>query len=121
MGAGLRIAYLVPPSQRYAARVTAALRTMAVMAPAPSLSIATRWIGDGTAEAILQAVRDESHQRQRLAARILRRAEYAAHPDGFHLWLKVPEPWSRAGFTERSEEHTSELQSLMRISYAVFC
>src|SRR3546814_1272625 len=26
-----------------------------------------------------------------------------------------------AGFAERSEEHTSELQSLMRISYAVFC
>src|SRR3546814_7188369 len=26
-----------------------------------------------------------------------------------------------AGSTTRSEEHTSELQSLMRISYAVFC
>src|SRR3546814_5524813 len=26
-----------------------------------------------------------------------------------------------AVFEERSEEHTSELQSLMRISYAVFC
>src|SRR3546814_8497613 len=26
-----------------------------------------------------------------------------------------------AGTTTRSEEHTSELQSLMRISYAVFC
>src|SRR3546814_4366442 len=26
-----------------------------------------------------------------------------------------------ASFTTRSEEHTSELQSLMRISYAVFC
>src|SRR3546814_4231634 len=25
------------------------------------------------------------------------------------------------GLNERSEEHTSELQSLMRISYAVFC
>src|SRR3546814_3442134 len=25
------------------------------------------------------------------------------------------------GMAERSEEHTSELQSLMRISYAVFC
>src|SRR3546814_8886582 len=25
------------------------------------------------------------------------------------------------GVTDRSEEHTSELQSLMRISYAVFC
>src|SRR3546814_8114730 len=28
-------------------------------------------------------------------------------------------PWPQAGV--RSEEHTSELQSLMRISYAVFC
>src|SRR3546814_6597332 len=27
----------------------------------------------------------------------------------------------RAALGERSEEHTSELQSLMRISYAVFC
>src|SRR3546814_9764930 len=34
---------------------------------------------------------------------------FAKHPD-----LKVV-------MIERSEEHTSELQSLMRISYAVFC
>src|SRR3546814_5778521 len=35
-----------------------------------------------------------------------------------------PTPRTTAGFpraTARSEEHTSELQSLMRISYAVFC
>src|SRR3546814_10878772 len=35
-----------------------------------------------------------------------------AGPDGAYLWGK---PFGR------SEEHTSELQSLMRISYAVFC
>src|SRR3546814_1852197 len=29
--------------------------------------------------------------------------------------------YAAAGITYRSEEHTSELQSLMRISYAVFC
>src|SRR3546814_6820257 len=28
---------------------------------------------------------------------------------------------AQIGVEERSEEHTSELQSLMRISYAVFC
>src|SRR3546814_10366199 len=31
------------------------------------------------------------------------------------------EPLIRTIFAPRSEEHTSELQSLMRISYAVFC
>src|SRR3546814_3695326 len=40
--------------------------------------------------------------------------------------LSVNPAWSKVlGFSEselrRSEEHTSELQSLMRISYAVFC
>src|SRR3546814_9938267 len=30
-------------------------------------------------------------------------------------------PPSRSATTSRSEEHTSELQSLMRLSYAVFC
>src|SRR3546814_8906456 len=35
-------------------------------------------------------------------------------PDAIHrLW--------RDGYAKRSEEHTSELQSLMRSSYAVFC
>src|SRR3546814_10072673 len=39
----------------------------------------------------------------------------AAADKGFKAWQKVS-PYDR-----RSEEHTSELQSLMRISYAVFC
>src|SRR3546814_6437735 len=29
--------------------------------------------------------------------------------------------WVETALEQRSEEHTSELQSLMRISYAVFC
>src|SRR3546814_2881197 len=29
--------------------------------------------------------------------------------------------WTVGSVADRSEEHTSELQSLMRISYAVFC
>src|SRR3546814_7060275 len=32
-----------------------------------------------------------------------------------------PPTWNLAHLAPRSEEHTSELQSLMRISYAVFC
>src|SRR3546814_6299879 len=35
--------------------------------------------------------------------------------------LSLTEEWIQIGSGSRSEEHTSELQSLMRISYAVFC
>src|SRR3546814_3142362 len=35
--------------------------------------------------------------------------------------MRADEEGSHAKVTTRSEEHTSELQSLMRISYAVFC
>src|SRR3546814_9994834 len=35
------------------------------------------------------------------------------------VWQLVVQPAQR--FVVRSEEHTSELQSLMRLSYAVFC
>src|SRR3546814_3481130 len=37
------------------------------------------------------------------------------------LSLKTDNIISEEGFHQRSEEHTSELQSLMRNSYAVFC
>src|SRR3546814_10336121 len=36
------------------------------------------------------------------------------------VWL-APAWLEKLGLEPRSEEHTSELQSLMRISYAVFC
>src|SRR3546814_3592772 len=46
----------------------------------------------------------------------------AAWPEGFGAAMKHGMrkygPWN---FSMRSEEHTSELQSLVRISYAVFC
>src|SRR3546814_6985654 len=35
--------------------------------------------------------------------------------------ITVAKPYRKMGFRGRSEEHTSALQSLMRISYAVFC
>src|SRR3546814_4418562 len=47
------------------------------------------------------------------------RLKYERHeesPDGNWTWIG-----SNADGASRSEEHTSELQSLMRIAYAVFC
>src|SRR3546814_10650714 len=45
---------------------------------------------------------------------------YFAWAAGFTASTSSSESWA-ASDLHRSEEHTSELQSLMRISYAVFC
>src|SRR3546814_7363211 len=44
-----------------------------------------------------------------------------AYGDWFSGYADDPREYLERTFEERSEEHTSELQSLMRNSYAVFC
>src|SRR3546814_10020322 len=54
----------------------------------------------------------------------IRKAESRFGPRFGPLWSIRREAlpsWARLESTPRSEEHTSELRSLMRISYAVFC
>src|SRR3546814_3613078 len=48
-------------------------------------------------------------------------ARFSALYGHWYPHRKDPISFSRALMNQRSEEHTSELQSLMRISYAVFC
>src|SRR3546814_8366913 len=74
-------------------------------------------------------VRDREPLFRELDQRTLRRparTRVAASPAGGALGARAGrQPGRRArrghGRDPRSEEHTSELQSLMRISYAVFC
>src|SRR3546814_1620323 len=49
------------------------------------------------------------------------RAGRSFGPRGSAAQADRPHPLEGEGFKARSEEHTSELPSLMRISYAVFC
>ncbi len=102
LGAGLRIAYLVAPSARAALPLAASLRAATVMASPLTAALATRWIGDGTAEALLGFVRAESIARQRLAAAALPAALVEADPHGFHVWMRLPAPWSRSAFASQA-------------------
>src|SRR3546814_3110178 len=51
----------------------------------------------------------------------IRTKDGVEHTDDPQAWLFQRAGWSFPIAGLRSEEHTSELQSLMRISYAVFC
>ena len=105
VGAGLRIAYVATPNPRYTARLSATMRTTAVMASPPLVRLATRWIDDGTIRESTLAIREESRARQQLAARILRKASYVSKPEAFHLWLAAPPPWTRVEFATHLRRH----------------
>jgi DNA-binding transcriptional MocR family regulator len=98
LGAGLRIAYVVVPDARSGWLFASSVRTATVMASPVAVALATRWIGDGTADALLTAVRQESIERQKLAAAILPARSFRADPAGFHLWVSLPESWTRSAF-----------------------
>jgi DNA-binding transcriptional MocR family regulator len=97
----LRVAYVVLPNLRTAARLSGAIRAMTSMSSPLTTAIATRWIQNGTAEAVVKAIRKEVIARQEIARVILPLGAFAADPEGFHLWLSVPSPWTRAEFTSR--------------------
>jgi len=97
-GAGLRVAYLCAPDARRGKRIAAALRALTVMASPITNTLATHWINDGTADAMLAAIRKESAERQNLAVKLLASQQYRAHPEGFHIWLTLPRPWNRIEF-----------------------
>jgi DNA-binding transcriptional MocR family regulator len=97
----LRIAYLVTPDTRGTARVSGAIRATATMASPLGAAIATRWIDDGTADAVLAAIRAETHARQAIAAAILPADAIRTDAGAFHLWLTLETPWTRGEFASR--------------------
>jgi DNA-binding transcriptional MocR family regulator len=98
LGAGLRVAYVCAPSERAAQRLAGALRATTVMASPVTNALATRWVADGTAIAMRDAIRDESIARQALAAMHLSKYPVLAQPEGFHLWLPLDSTWSVVEF-----------------------
>lgn len=89
LGAGLRTAYVRCPGVQQAQRLAGALRATTVMASPVTNALATLWVGDGTAEAMLQAIRNESIARQALAARHFAGHAVQSQPEAFHLWLPL--------------------------------
>jgi DNA-binding transcriptional MocR family regulator len=97
----LRVAYLVPPDKRAAARLSGAMRAMSSITSPLTAAIATNWIHNGTADAVLAAIRKEAAARQEIAKAVLPPGTFMTDPKGYHLWLSLPSPWMRAEFTTR--------------------
>lgn len=96
----LRLSYLVLPETRTRARAADAIRAFAGMASPFTAAIATRWIEDGAAAAILAAIRAETEARHIIAKKLLPQA--VGGPECFHAWLPLPKGWSAGALAARA-------------------
>jgi DNA-binding transcriptional MocR family regulator len=96
---GLRVGFIVAPPA-LGPRIAAGIRGTTWMAAPLMAEIASRWIQDGTAEAILARKRKDAGARYRLAVHALDGLVFQGHPDAYHLWLTVPRPWRGDSYAE---------------------
>ncbi|UNK40899.1 PLP-dependent aminotransferase family protein (plasmid) [Shinella sp. H4-D48] len=100
IGAGLRLAYVAAPDDSRALwSFAGAMRSGNVMASPLTTALATRWIGDGTADAILAFLRAETAARQQIVAGLLPAGSYGADAISFNIWLPLPHGWTRSIFS----------------------
>jgi DNA-binding transcriptional MocR family regulator len=94
---GLRAGWIAAPEplvERFAETIYA----LSAAQPALTHEIVRRWIEDGTAEHLAEALRVEITARQAIADEILRGLEYRTAPACFHVMLNLPRPWRRDAF-----------------------
>jgi DNA-binding transcriptional MocR family regulator len=91
---------VIPPEPDHASAelLAAALRASGQMPTSLMVALVTRWLQDGSVDAIIGAVRAEAAARQKLAAGVLARHRYSAHPNGHHIWIPLPGNWTREQF-----------------------
>ena len=90
---GLRTAYVVPSDAAMRERFMAALRSFALMSSPLPTALGTQWIHDGSAQRLLDGVKQEARLRQQLAHQLLA-GHTRAGADGIHIWLELPGYWT---------------------------
>jgi DNA-binding transcriptional MocR family regulator len=87
----LRVAFVRAPSVADALQLAADVHETAVMAPPLNAAVVASWLRDGTFDRLVAATRAEAAWRLKLATDLLGNASFACHPQGYHLWLELPE------------------------------
>jgi len=85
-------------------RLAASLRATTWAVAPLTAAVASHWIRNGTADAIVSARREEARARQEIARRKLSGFDFDSQPEAYYLWLRLPEPW-------RSERFAAEARA----------
>jgi DNA-binding transcriptional MocR family regulator len=97
MAPGLRVGYLALPAGSKD-DFTQVVRSTTWMATPLTAQIGTEWIQNGIGRELADSHRDEAIERQKIARRILDGHDLSPEMRAYHLWLRLPEPWSAEAF-----------------------
>ncbi|TFW29079.1 PLP-dependent aminotransferase family protein [Duganella callida] len=89
---GLRVAFVLLRDPQERERFLVALRSFALMVAPLTAALATQWILDGSANRLMEGIRNEARLRHRMARDILA-GRYSGAGDGLHVWLELPAYW----------------------------
>ncbi len=103
LAAGLRVAFLIAPKPFLKPLAQAVLNTI-WMTPPLNSELASIWIGDGTADRIVKAKRAEAARRYMVACDALEGFRFRGKPNGFFIWLTLPDPWTGRKFEQKALE-----------------
>jgi DNA-binding transcriptional MocR family regulator len=97
MAPGLRVGYLALPVGSKD-DFTQVVRSTTWMATPLTAQIGTEWIQNGIGRALADSHRKEAIERQQIARRILHGCDLSSELRAYHLWMRLPEPWSAEAF-----------------------
>ncbi|WP_278921914.1 MULTISPECIES: PLP-dependent aminotransferase family protein [Pseudophaeobacter] len=100
---GLRAGYAVVPDHLLPA-MTARLIVFGWMATPLICELASRWVEDGTAQALADWQRVEIGKRYHIATQELAGFSWTGHPASLHLWLHLPPDWDSNSFVAHARE-----------------
>ncbi len=99
---GLTLGFLSAPAALVPS-LARALVSGAWAASGFSLDLGTRWLSDGTVDALAARKRADALRRQTLARAALTGYDIKAHPAAYHFWFALPQPWRADAYVLAAE------------------
>ncbi|MBM7112590.1 PLP-dependent aminotransferase family protein [Archangium primigenium] len=102
---GLRIGYLVAPARARGERLAEEVGLASLMTTPLMAEVLTRWVEDGTADALVEGQRGETAERRALAREVLGEGVRWDGAALYHLWLPLPEGRRGEEFAAQALRH----------------
>lgn len=102
IAAGLRVGFVAAPAKARQ-KLSESMQGINLGLPPLMAEIFTRWYKDGTVEKTIARRKRELAASQQIARDILNGFDFRSHPSSYHIWLKLPEPWTSLHFATETQ------------------